>query len=257
MVAIVSKAVYQRDMPQARVGDVVPLDAYLSTNTALQKLAGGRLFLLTVRPPGEALWLVAVLVNPRFEGTKWVADRNTTPVRDVSALRPVLEFENGKGLPSEPGKLGMSLQTPRVLTAEDANALLGAAPSAPPPARKLINLTQHVFNKKEPCLCAKCLPAAPREFELEGEKFLRRSVVVKRRELFFWAPAALADSPAMAKSVASAMRRVRDCHQRAAPAAVPREATPVPAPVIVVAAADPPTARKGGVVGFLKSLIGK
>jgi hypothetical protein len=151
MVAIVSKAVYQRDMPEARVGGVVPLDCYLSTNAALRKLqAGGRLFLLTVRP-GEALWLVAVLTNPRFEGTKWVADRNTAPVRDVSALRTVLRFENGKGLPSEAGKLGMSLQTPRVLTAEDAAALTGSSAPLPVPAtRQLINLTAHLFVQKEP-----------------------------------------------------------------------------------------------------------
>jgi hypothetical protein len=242
-------------MPEARVGAVVPLDAYLSTNAALKKLqGGGRLFLLTVRPPAEALWLVAVLANPRFDGTKWVADRNTTPVRDVSALRSVLQFENGKGLPSEAGKLGMALQTPRVLTAADASALVGSTPEAPP-KKKLINLTGHTFSNKEPCLCAKCLPKAPREFELEGEKFLRRSVVVKHRELFFWAPAALADSRAMAKSVASGLRRVRERHRRASPeaAAPPRHDAPPPpqAPPQVAA----PT--KGGLVGFLKGLIGK
>jgi hypothetical protein len=251
MVAIVSKAVYQRDLPQARVGEVVPLDAYLSTNAALKKLqAGDRLFLLTVRPPGESLWLVAVLSNPRFDGSKWVADRNTTPVRDVSALRGVLKFENGKGLPAEAGKLGMSLQTPRVLTAEDVVALLGAAPAAPR-AKKLINLTRHGFSAKEPCLCTRCLPTAPREFEVQGEEFLRRSVVVKNRELFFWAPAAIADSPGMTKSVASAMRRVRERHHRAPapPPPPPREAPPV--------AAVPPAVRPGGVVGFLKGLIGK
>ena len=255
MVAIVSKAVYQRDMPQARVGEVVPLDAYLSTNAALKKLQGSdRLFLLTVRPPGESLWLVAVLCNPRFDGSKWVADRNTTPVRDVSALRGVLEFENGKGLPSEAGKLGMSLQTPRVLTAKDVSALLGAAAPAAAPAKKLINLTKHGFSAKEPCLCTKCLPTAPREFEVQGQKFLRRSVVVKNRELFFWAPAAIADSPGMSKSVASAMRRVRERHQRA-PAAPPHPPREREEPLVV--AAVPPAVRPKGVVGFLKSLIGK
>ena len=254
MVAIVSKAVYQRDMPEARVGQVVPLDAYLSTNAALNKLDGGRLFLLTVRPPGEALWLVAVLTNPRFDGTKWIADKNTTPVRDVSALRSVLQFENGKGLPSEAGKLGMSLQTPRVLTVADATALSGSTPAAPIPVKKkLTNLTGHVSNGKEPCLCARCLPKAPREFEVQGQKFLRRSVVVKHRELFFWAPAEFADSKALAKSVASGLRRVREKKKPpmfVAPPPVVRQAPPQPAPAA-------PAQKTGGVVGFLKSLIGK
>jgi hypothetical protein len=252
MVAIVSKAVYQRDMPKARVGEVVPLAEYLSTNAALNKLkGGGRLFLFTVRPPGESLWLVAVLNNPRFEGTKWVADQNTTPVRDISELRPVLKFENGKGLPTEAGKLGMSLQTPRVLTADDAKVLLSAsgAVSSPPESKKRINLTQHSSSSKEPCLCSRCLPKAPSSFELQGQTFLRRSVVVKHRELHFWAPEAIADSPAMAKSVQSAMRRVKE-RTRRAPAAPPP--SPPPRPV-------PPTVRPAGkgVVGFLKGLVGK
>lgn len=258
MVAIVSKAVYQRDMPGARVGEVLPLAEYLSTTAALNKLeSGGRLFLFTVRPPGESLWLVAVLEQPRFVGTKWVAAQNTTPVRDISELRPLLKFENGKGLPTEAGKLGMSLQTPRVLTADDVKLLLNASGGdsrAPAPKKPRINLTRHTSSNKEPCLCTRCLPTAPSSFELQGQKFLRRSVVVKHRELFFWAPEAIADSPAMAKSVRSAMRRVRE-RTRGTPAA---RASPSPSPP-PAAPPVPPTVRRetGGVMGFLKKLVGK
>jgi hypothetical protein len=264
MVAIVSKAVYQRDMPRAQVGDVLALDAYLSTNAALQKLeAGGRLFLLTVRPPSESLWLLAVLQDPKFDGSKWVAARNVTAVRDVSALRGVLKFENGKGLPAEAGKLGMALQTPRVLTADDARALLGGAPvaSGTAPARapsKLINLTKHVRGPA-PCLCAKCLPSAPREVEVQGERFLRRSAVAKGRELHFWAPAAIADARGMTKSVASAMRRVRVRGAKASASAREAVVAPVAPEGGRSAAAEPLTARSQptGLVGFFKRLVGK
>jgi hypothetical protein len=75
-------------------------------------------------------------------------------------------------------------------------------------------------------------------------------VVVKHRELFFWAPAALADSKAMARSVQSGLRRVRERHRRAVapPPRRPEREEPV-RPVVAP--------KTGGVVGFLKRLIGK
>ena len=117
------------------------------------------------------------------------------------------------------------------------------------PTAKLINLTRHVSTQLEPCLCTRCLPQAPREFEVKGEKFVRRSVVVKHRELHFWAPAALADSKAMAKSVASGMRRVRERQKRSAVA---------PEPSSPPVHEEPPAQKQpSGAVGFLKRLIGK
>ena len=45
------------------------MDRYVSANKGLEPLAdGGRLYLVTVRPPNEALWLVAVLEQPKFDG---------------------------------------------------------------------------------------------------------------------------------------------------------------------------------------------
>lgn len=151
VMAIVSKAVFEKAAGKApRLGTQLGLDRYVSANKGLQPLTGGgKLFLVTVRPPNEALWLVAVLDNPTFTGAEWVATACTTPLTDISGLRGQLKFESGKGLPTTTGTLGMSLQTPRVLIAADVGLLVGAlggalpaggpatpaaAPAAPDPA---------------------------------------------------------------------------------------------------------------------------
>ncbi|MBK7534872.1 MAG: hypothetical protein IPI49_05715 [Myxococcales bacterium] len=135
VMAIVSKAVFEKAAGKTpALGQRLALDRYVSANRGLTALAGGgRLFLVTVRPPDEALWLVAVLDNPTFRDGQWVAAPSATPMTDLSALKSQLVFESKKGLPTQPGTLGMSLQTPRVLTAADAQLLLGAAgaPSSP------------------------------------------------------------------------------------------------------------------------------
>ena len=62
MMAIVSKAVFEKESPGAKLGAVLPLKAYKSASKHLARLdKQSRLFLVTVRPPNEALWLVAVL----------------------------------------------------------------------------------------------------------------------------------------------------------------------------------------------------
>ena len=131
--AIVSKAVFEKAAGKSPVlGTALNLDRYTSANKGLAPLAtGGRLFLVTVRPPDEALWLVAVLDAPAFSGTEWVAAACSTPLTDISDLKTSLQFESGKGLPTKPGTLGMSLQTPRVLTAEDAALILGRLGGVP------------------------------------------------------------------------------------------------------------------------------
>ena len=129
VMAIISKAVFEADAKHAKVGDVLPIDRYTSSHKTLDALAeGGRLFLVTVRPP-EELWLVAVLENPKRVKGAWVA-KNVAPVRAVS------DFQ--KGLKAKKGRLGMSLQTPRTLSADDAALLVPAhaPPPPPPPAKK-------------------------------------------------------------------------------------------------------------------------
>src|SRR4051794_719171 len=116
VLAVVSKAIFEK---QARsggrllgLGEVWANDRYVSKNAGLAPLAtGGALYLATVRPPDERLWIVARLDAPAFDGEQWVAAVNTVPMTDVSALMGKLRFTSGKGIAAEPGKLGMSLQT--------------------------------------------------------------------------------------------------------------------------------------------------
>ena len=137
VMAIVSKAVFEELVGKTpALGTVAAMQRYVSANKGLTPLTGGgTLYLVTVRPPDEALWLVAVLENPVFSGTQWDAPASRLPLTDISALKSQLVFENGKGLPREKGKLGMSLQTPRVLAASDLALLAPYRSSAesPPP----------------------------------------------------------------------------------------------------------------------------
>ncbi len=137
IMAIVSRAVFDKQAPKAAVGQVLPFDRYTSGNKALEPLGrGGRLFLFTVRPEGEALWLVAVLEQLTFQGDAWVAAApNRVPATDISSLKGQIKFESGKGITAKAGALGMSLQTPRALAESDVALILalagGAAPAAP------------------------------------------------------------------------------------------------------------------------------
>lgn len=128
IMAIVSKAVFEKAAGKSpTVGTKLAMDRYVSANKNLERLAeGGKLYLVTVRPPDEALWLVAVLDRPKFDGKQWKTKPCETPITDITHLRGELVFESGKGITAAKGALGMSLQTPRAITAEDA-ALLDAA----------------------------------------------------------------------------------------------------------------------------------
>lgn len=135
VLAIVSKAIFEASSRNAAVGQVLDLDRYVSTNKALGPLKeGGRLFLVTVRPPDEKLWLVAVLDSPKHDGKAWVAKKNVRPVADLSHLRGSIRFTSNTGISSSKGALGMSLQTPRQLTPADVALMLGGKSAAPKPA---------------------------------------------------------------------------------------------------------------------------
>jgi eukaryotic-like serine/threonine-protein kinase len=149
LLAIVSKAIFERDARAGGAlvepGAVWPVDRYTSSNKALQSLGGGgRIFLVTVRPPNERLWFVGVVDQPVFRGDAWIAPApNALPVTDISALRRTIAFESGKGMLQDKETLGMSLQTPRALAASDVEQILRAvrggavstAAAAAPPAR--------------------------------------------------------------------------------------------------------------------------
>ncbi|MCW5806267.1 MAG: TIGR02996 domain-containing protein [Deltaproteobacteria bacterium] len=124
-----SKAVFEKVAGKSpSVGARLRMDRYVSGNKALEPLSnGGKLYLVTVRPPDEALWLVAVLEKPKFDGEQWLAKPCDTPITDISDLRGEIKFASGVGITAKKGALGMSLQTPRALTDEDVELLDGAA----------------------------------------------------------------------------------------------------------------------------------
>ncbi len=129
VMAIVSKAVFDKMVGKAKpkLGDVLSTNQYVSNNPRLESVkGGGALFLVTVRPPDEALWLVAILEGPKHNGTAWVAKANAVAMTDIGKLKDKLKFDSGNGIQAKAGALGMSLQTPRVLTDGDV-ALLRAA----------------------------------------------------------------------------------------------------------------------------------
>jgi hypothetical protein len=195
MLAIISKAVFEKEAAGRAPGEVLPIDRYRSASKHLEPLrAGGRLFLVTVRPPSESLWLVAVLEALRFEDGEWHAAPNRVPITDVTALIPRLRFESGKGIQAAKGALGMSLQTPRALTAGDVALLLEGRPR--------INLTAHDTQGPLPCLCRHCLPRSGERAEAGGMSFLRTRVEAEGRTLFYWLPEELQpDTGRVAESV--------------------------------------------------------
>ena len=132
VLAIVSKAVFEKMAPKGvAVGAVIDTDRYKSSHAAFEQLAkGDAIFLVTVRPPTEALWLVGILEAPKRKGDAWVAKANVEAIRDITQAKKQLVFASGTGITAKAGALGMSLQTPRVLTAGDVALLRGSAASA-------------------------------------------------------------------------------------------------------------------------------
>ncbi len=124
VMAIVSKAVFEKQARGASEGTVLPLADYASTHAALAQLAdGGALFLVTVRPPDERLWLIGVLEAPEGDDDGWHAAPNVVPIVDLGDVKGELAFASGKGLKAAKGALGMSLQTPRALADGDVAKL--------------------------------------------------------------------------------------------------------------------------------------
>jgi hypothetical protein len=132
VLAIVSKAVFEKMVSKSvAIGDVVDTDKYVSSHAAFEKLGkGDAIFLVTVRPPDEKLWLVGILESPKRKKDAWASAKNKTPIRDITSAIKKLKFATGTGITAKKGALGMSLQTPRVLTDEDVALLRGRTTSA-------------------------------------------------------------------------------------------------------------------------------
>lgn len=211
ILAIVSKAVFQKDAGKLKPGKIWPIDTYASTNKALSAVGGGgRLFLVTVRPPTDILWLVGVLENPQLVGKGWKAGRNRVPITDITSLIPRLQFANGKGINAAPGTLGMSLQTPRTLDAASAALLDGAAWSsgiAPP-----VNVTKHEDGMPLPCLCKACILQSSDRISAGGMDFLRTSTEVAGRILYYWLPAELEKHSTLVKKSVHSVLQERLVH---------------------------------------------
>src|SRR5690349_2663211 len=96
IVAIISKGIFEQQAKKGGKllgpGAVLPLDRYDSKNKALAPLAqGGRLVLVTVRPPNERLWLVAVLERLAQDDVGWrAASPNRVAITDITRLRKTL-----------------------------------------------------------------------------------------------------------------------------------------------------------------------
>jgi hypothetical protein len=204
VLAIVSKAIFERDAKVGKrlldLGEVVPLDRYVSKNKGLSPLAeGGALFLVTVRPPDEALWLVAVLEAPTFDGENWVSPPNVVALRDISDLKDKLKFTSGSGISAKKGALGMSLQTPRVLTEEDEALLragVGALPVAAASPLAKGHLNAHDGEGRAPCLCRTCIGAAPDRITIDGLALVRDRAEAAGRFVWYWMPESLAGDQA-------------------------------------------------------------
>lgn len=109
------------------LGEVLRWAVYRSKNKLLELYLepGDRLFLVTAR--GERLWLVAVYEGVAKKNGTWHAQQdNRTPIIDITSLRTKFRFHTGKGLTSIPGKLGNSLQAPRLLVDADIQLLEAA-----------------------------------------------------------------------------------------------------------------------------------
>jgi hypothetical protein len=83
-------------------------------------------------------------------------------------------------LQADPG----DLETRR--RAAEALDLAGKRDDALTVLRPLINLTGHDEDVGLPCLCKRCLAAAPATAESEGMQFLPSFAVVNNRVLHFW-----------------------------------------------------------------------
>ncbi len=207
VLAIVSKAVFDKEAAGRKPSKVWAVDTYHSNSKHLAPLAGGgRLFMVTVRPPSDSLWLVAVLENPQSIGGGWRAGRNRVPITDITSLIPRMRFANGKGITAGPGTLGMSLQTPRVLDAPTAALLLGAGFSGG--VAPAVNLTKHDDKSPLPCLCKECIVSSSERAEAQGMPFVRSSTEALGRVLHYWMPEELAnDKDLISRSVRSALSK--------------------------------------------------
>ena len=126
-IAIISKPVFEKLAGgEPKLGAEYWIERYDSTHKGLDTLAdGGALYLVTVRP-GDVLWLVQSLRVLTKDDKGWKPVSNHCATVDLTPVKHLLDITRYV----EPGKLAMSLQTPRALTPHDARLLVHAANEA-------------------------------------------------------------------------------------------------------------------------------
>jgi len=120
MTAIVTKDDFEEFDADKVEGDRLSWRRYDANHPPLERLRKypqNRLYLLTVRPPKFAVWLIAIYENVARRGGVWTsAIRNRTPIVDLTSIVADLRFESGNGLSVPARRRPQALQTPRVLT---------------------------------------------------------------------------------------------------------------------------------------------
>jgi HNH endonuclease len=129
MMAVVARPYFEADNADCTEGSVVRWRTYRADHSPLKRLRTdrkNRLYLVTVRPPRNVVWLVAVYENVAKKGGEWTsAIPNRTPIVDLTPVLGGLKFESGKGLKVPTAKRPQALQAPRVLTAADVALIHG------------------------------------------------------------------------------------------------------------------------------------
>ncbi len=125
--AIVSKSIFQKEARSTsgllRIGETYQTSVYRSKSKGLVALdADSQLYLVTVRP-NDVLWLVGVLAAPVHSENGWQAAINKVPITDITHLVSQIRFASDKGINRTPGRLAMSLQSPRTLGEADLSLL--------------------------------------------------------------------------------------------------------------------------------------
>jgi hypothetical protein len=139
VLALISKAVFEKLSTWKQVGEIVPLDRYTSKHAAFEQLAAkDALFLVTVRPKGAML--VAIIEAPKRKGDALVGKPNKIGLAYITDQIGKLKLADGKGITAKLDKLGMSLQTPRVLADADVALLRRTARAGNEPVDHVVQM---------------------------------------------------------------------------------------------------------------------
>ncbi len=138
VLVVLSDAAIKKYTKQLTLGAVLPIESLVTTDRsfATELSYGGTLY-LAAAPSARALWLVAVLESPETSGIRmgdkrkpgWYAAINSTPVTDLSKLRPKLKLRTKPVILSA----AMDRVIRELLDETDAPVIGHVEPEAAPP----------------------------------------------------------------------------------------------------------------------------